>query len=213
MSNSLSSRMRDIAAKAPVIPVLTIERLEDAAPLAQALVSGGLPALEITLRTEVALDAISAIAEQVEGAKVGAGTVIEPSLMEKAKKAGAEFAVAPGATPALMDAADAEDMPFLPGAATASEAMAAAERGYEFLKLFPAEPVGGLALLKALAAPLPEIAWCPTGGLSDRTARDYLALPSVLCVGGSWLAPKEALRAKDWERIEKLARIAAGWAG
>jgi 2-dehydro-3-deoxyphosphogluconate aldolase/(4S)-4-hydroxy-2-oxoglutarate aldolase len=202
----------EMCARAPMIPVLVIERVEDAAPLARALVAGGLPALEVTLRTSAALDAIGAMAA-VPGGIVGAGTLLTHEDVKAAKAAGAVFGVSPGATARLLDAAEAEGLPLLPGAATASEAMALLERGYTALKFFPAESAGGAAALSSLAAPLPRARFCPTGGISLANARDYLKLPNVMCVGGSWVAPKAKLAAGDWAGIEALAREAAALRG
>ncbi|MBL3569352.1 keto-deoxy-phosphogluconate aldolase [Rhodovulum sulfidophilum] len=194
--------------KVPVIPVLVIEDAALARPLAEALVAGGLPVLEVTLRTPAALDAIREMAG-VEGGVVGAGTLLTPADVEAATAAGARFGVSPGSTPALLDAARAGDLPLLPGAATASEAMALLEKGYSVQKFFPAETAGGAAALKALASPLPQIRFCPTGGVSLANAASYLGLPNVLCVGGSWVAPKEKVAAGDWDAIVALAREAA----
>lgn len=197
-----------ICRKAPIIPVLVVEDVRHAVPLARALVSGGLPALEVTLRTPAALDVIRAMA-QVPGGIVGAGTLRTPADVIAAKEAGAQFGVAPGATDRLLDAAEEAGLPMLPGAVTASEAMRLSERGYRMLKFFPAESVGGAPALKALAAPLPDILFCPTGGVSPQNARDYLSLPNVVCAGGSWVAPKAKLAEGDWQGIEHLARDAA----
>ena len=202
-----------LLAGTPVVPVLTVEAVEIALPLARALVAGGLSVLEITLRTPAALQVMEALAGEVEHAVVGAGTVLTPAQYEAAARAGARFVVSPGATPALLDAAAASPVPFLPGAATSSEVMALLERGYSCLKFFPAEPAGGIAYLKALAAPLPGARFCPTGGIDAKTAPRYLALPSVLCVGGSWVAPSDALVAGDWPRITALAGAAAAMGG
>jgi 2-dehydro-3-deoxyphosphogluconate aldolase/(4S)-4-hydroxy-2-oxoglutarate aldolase len=191
---------------APVVPVLTIERAEDAVPLARALVAGGLPVLEVTLRTSAALEAIRRIAGEVEGAVPAVGTVLSPADIAAAARAGARFAVSPGLTDALAEPAQ---IPLLPGTATASEVMAALERGIELLKLFPAVPVGGAALLSALRAPLPRTRFCPTGGINAANAASFLALPNVICVGGGWVAPPKAIAAGDWETIRKLAAEAA----
>jgi 2-dehydro-3-deoxyphosphogluconate aldolase/(4S)-4-hydroxy-2-oxoglutarate aldolase len=199
---------RDIAGLAPIIPVLVVPDAAQARPLAEALVAGGLPALEVTLRTPAALDAIAAMAE-VPGGVVGAGTLISPEDVRNAKAAGARFGVSPGATDALVEACIAEGLPLLPGAATASEAMALLGKGYDMLKFFPAEAAGGAAFLKALASPLPQIAFCPTGGVSPGNARDYLSLPNVPCAGGSWVAPRAMQEAGDWAGISGLAREAA----
>jgi 2-dehydro-3-deoxyphosphogluconate aldolase/(4S)-4-hydroxy-2-oxoglutarate aldolase len=194
---------------APVIPVVVIHELKAAVPMARALVAGGTPAIEVTLRTPAALDAIRAIAAEVEGATVGVGTVLNARDLDAALKAGARFAVSPGASPRLLDAADDCALPLLPGAATASEAMALLERGYTHLKFFPAVPAGGHKLLAAWASPLPQLRFCPTGGISQTSAADFLALSNVLCVGGSWLTPADKLAGGDWAGIERLAREAA----
>ena len=193
---------------APVIPVLVIEDLAQALPLAQALVAGGLPVLEVTLRTDCALEAIAIMAE-VEGAVPGAGTVLTGAQMEAARDAGARFAVSPGATPAVLDAARLNDMPLLAGAQTCSEVMALLEHGYDVQKFFPAEAIGGVGALKSIAGPLPQVSFCPTGGISAARAPDYLALANVACVGGSWVAPRGAMDAGDWQAITELARAAA----
>ncbi len=193
---------------APVIPVLVVEDAAHAVPLAAALVAGGLPALEVTLRTPAALDVIREMAT-VEGGVVGAGTLLTPADVEAAKAAGATFGVSPGATDRLLDAAEANELPILAGAATASEAMALLERGYTVAKFFPAEAAGGARALGSLASPLPQIRFCPTGGVSLANAPDYLKLPNTLCVGGSWVAPKDKVLAGDWDGITALAREAA----
>ena len=194
-----------ICALAPVVPVLVIEDAESAARLAQALVAGGLPALEITLRTAAALDAIRAMAD-VPGGVVGAGTLLTPADV---KAAGARFGVAPGATERLIAACEDEGLPLLPGAVTATEVMVLLERGYTVQKFFPAESAGGAAALKALGAPIPQVRFCPTGGVGPKNVGDYLALRNVLCVGGSWVAPPAAVAAQDWAAIEALARAAS----
>ncbi|HEU4670751.1 MAG TPA: bifunctional 4-hydroxy-2-oxoglutarate aldolase/2-dehydro-3-deoxy-phosphogluconate aldolase [Dyella sp.] len=198
---------------APVIPVVIIDDVAAAVPMARALVAGGTPAIEVTLRTAAALDAIRAIAQEVEGAVVGVGTVLTAGQLAAARDAGARFAVSPGVSPGLLDAADDSDLPLLPGAATASEVMTLIERGYRFLKFFPAVPAGGTRLIGAWASPLPQVKFCPTGGISLGTASDFLALPNVLCVGGSWLTPADKLAAGDWAGIELLAREAAALRG
>ncbi|MEU0566770.1 bifunctional 4-hydroxy-2-oxoglutarate aldolase/2-dehydro-3-deoxy-phosphogluconate aldolase [Nonomuraea sp. NPDC005983] len=194
---------------APVIPVVVIDDVETAVPLARALVSGGLPAIEVTLRTAVATEAIRRIADQVPDAVIGAGTVRNSRDIAASVEAGAKFLVSPGTTQALIEALDASGVPYLPGAATASEVMALAERGVKELKFFPAEAAGGVPYLKSLAGPLPDVRFCPTGGIKPATAPDYLALPNVGCVGGTWLTPADALATGDWARIEKLASEAA----
>ena len=193
---------------APVVPVLVLSDAGQAAGLARALVAGGLPALEVTLRTPAALDAIRAMSE-VEGGVVGAGTLLTPADVKAAKAAGAQFGVSPGATDRLIGACEDEGLPLLPGAVTATEVMGLLERGYDVQKFFPAESVGGAAALKALGAPIPQVRFCPTGGISPANVGDYLSLRTVLCVGGSWVAPADAVAARDWARIEALARQAA----
>lgn len=202
----------DIAAivnLAPVIPVLTIDRVADAVPLARALVKGGLPVLEITLRTSVAMDALKAIVAEVPGAVVGAGTVLDAAQLGEVRAAGARFGVSPGCTPGLAAAVTTSGLPFLPGVQTVSEAMVLAERGFQFLKFFPADSAGGLGWLKAVSAPLPGVHFCPTGGINQDNAAAYLTLPSVVCVGGSWVAPRAAVMAGQWAEIERLATAAA----
>ena len=198
----------EICRLAPVIPVLVVHDLAHAIPLAEALIAGGLPALEVTLRTPVALDVIAAMSK-VEGGMVGAGTVLTPEDARDAKTAGARFAVAPGATDLLLDSCEAVELPLLPGAASATEAMRLLERGYRVQKFFPAEAAGGAKFLKALSSPLPQISFCPTGGVSRLNAPDYLALPNTLCVGGSWVAPNALVEAGDWAAITELAAEAA----
>ncbi|WP_288940189.1 bifunctional 4-hydroxy-2-oxoglutarate aldolase/2-dehydro-3-deoxy-phosphogluconate aldolase [uncultured Roseovarius sp.] len=204
----ISRRTRALCTLAPVIPVLVIDDPTTAAPLARALVAGGLPVLEVTLRTPAALDAMAQMA-QVEGAIVGAGTVLTAEDVKACKSAGAHFAVSPGSTANLLDACEAAALPMLPGAATASEVMTLLERGYDMLKFFPAEASGGVPALKAIGAPLPQVSFCPTGGITPDSAPSYLALPNTLCVGGSWVAPPDAILAKDWNRITELARAAS----
>jgi 2-dehydro-3-deoxyphosphogluconate aldolase/(4S)-4-hydroxy-2-oxoglutarate aldolase len=192
----------------PVIPVLRIARAADAAPLARALAKGGLPAIEITLRTPDALDAIRIAAAEVPEAIIGAGTILSSRQFDQAADAGARFIVSPGTTQELLDAARGSDVPLLPGAITPSEIMAAAEEGYALLKFFPAEQAGGVAFLKALSSPLAGVRFCPTGGITAANATSYLTLPNVVCVGGSWVAPDELVDAGDWAAIEDLARRA-----
>jgi 2-dehydro-3-deoxyphosphogluconate aldolase/(4S)-4-hydroxy-2-oxoglutarate aldolase len=203
-----SAKAAEICRLAPVVPVLVIDDLAHAAPLARALVAGGLPALEVTLRTPCALDAIRAMAE-VEGGVVGAGTLLTPADVKAAKSAGAKFGVSPGATQRLLDACAEYELPILPGAATASEIMALLEMGFSTLKFFPAEQAGGAAYLKSIGAPIPQVKFCPTGGISLKNARDYLSLSNILCVGGSWVAPKDAMARGDWAAITTLAAEAA----
>ncbi|MEU8731972.1 bifunctional 4-hydroxy-2-oxoglutarate aldolase/2-dehydro-3-deoxy-phosphogluconate aldolase [Streptomyces tendae] len=210
MSSPLpSSPAASVLDLAPVVPVVVVDDLADAVPLARALVAGGLPAIEVTLRTPVALDAIRAIAGEVPGAVVGAGTVVTAAQVREVVSAGARFLVSPGWTDALLEAMRASGVPFLPGVSTTSEVVALLERGVREMKFFPAEAAGGTAYLKALAAPLPQARFCPTGGISPASAPEYLALPNVGCVGGSWMLPKDAVAGRDWGRVEALAREAA----
>ena len=198
-----------ILTNVPVVPVLTIERAADAVPLARALHAGGLPVVEVTLRTAAALDAVRAIAAEVPQCVVGVGTVTRVADIAAAVTAGARYLVSPGTPHALAAALAAASVPALPGAATVSEGMALADLGFRVLKFFPAEPSGGVAWLKSVAAPLPHVRFCPTGGIDARNAQAYLALPNVAAVGGSWPAPKAALDAGDFARITALAREAA----
>jgi len=201
--------LRELLRPTPVVPVLTLEDPEQAVPVACALAAGGLTVVEVTLRTPTAMESIRRIAREVSGVVVGAGTVTRAAELEAVRRAGARFAVTPGLTPALVDAALDADLPLLPGVMTPSEALAARDRGITTLKLFPAAAAGGVALLRALHSPLPELVFCPTGGIDAGSFRDYLALPNVLCVGGSWVAPKQAVAAGDWGRITQLAREAS----
>ncbi|URL58658.1 bifunctional 4-hydroxy-2-oxoglutarate aldolase/2-dehydro-3-deoxy-phosphogluconate aldolase [Luteibacter flocculans] len=210
MSNEAKQqRVESTLRLAPVVPVVIIEDASKAVGMARALVAGGIPAIEVTLRTPAALDAVRAIAAEVEGAVVGVGTVLNARDLENALKAGATFAVSPGSSPRLLDAADDSELPLLPGAATSSEAMELLERGYRFQKFFPAVPAGGSKLLGAWASPLPQIRFCPTGGISLANAPEFLGLANVVCVGGSWLTPADKLASSDWAGIEALAREAA----
>ena len=193
----------------PVIPVLKIRRLADAVPLARALVAGGLPAIEITLRTADAIDAIRLVAEEVEGAVVGAGTILTPRQYDKAAEAGSKFIVSPGTTQELLDAARQSEVPLLPGAITPSEIMSIYEEGYSILKFFPAEQAGGARFLSALSSPLSGIRFCPTGGITPTNASDYLKLSNVICVGGSWVAPDDLVSNEKWDKITELAAKAA----
>ena len=202
----------EICQLAPVVPVLVIDDLAHARPLAEALLAGGLPALEVTLRTPCALDAIRIMAE-VPGGVVGAGTLLTPADVKAAKAAGARFGVSPGATQRLLDACADAGLPLLPGAVTASEIMALLEMGYTVQKFFPAEQSGGASFLKSVGSPIPLVNFCPTGGISLKNARDYLSLPNILCVGGSWVAPKEAMARGDWAAISALAAEARALRG
>jgi 2-dehydro-3-deoxyphosphogluconate aldolase / (4S)-4-hydroxy-2-oxoglutarate aldolase len=201
--------VREILHLAPVVPVITISELEQSAPLARALVRGGLPVLEVTLRTACALQAIEALRAAVPEAIVGAGTLTRPRDFADAAAAGAQFGVTPGVTADLIAAARKVKLPLLPGIMTPSELIGARAAGFEVCKLFPAQAAGGLELLRALAGPFPDQLFCPTGGITPQNAAEFLALPNVICVGGSWMAPAGAVQARDWKRIEDLARQAA----
>jgi 2-dehydro-3-deoxyphosphogluconate aldolase/(4S)-4-hydroxy-2-oxoglutarate aldolase len=203
-----SLKAAEICRLAPVVPVLVVEDLATARPLAQALVAGGLPALEVTLRTPCALDAIRAMAD-VPGGVVGAGTLLTAADVKAAKRAGAQFGVSPGSSPAIIAACQDEGLPLLPGAVTATEIMALLDQGYTVQKFFPAEQSGGAAFLKSIGSPIPQVSFCPTGGVSLKNAPDYLSLKNILCVGGSWVAPKEALAQGDWAKVTALAAEAA----
>ena len=203
-----SAAAEKICRLAPVVPVLIVEDVAHARPLAEALVKGGLPALEVTLRTPAALEVIRAMAD-VEGGMVGAGTLLTAADVKAAKAAGATFGVSPGSTPALIEACAEYALPLLAGASSPSEVMALLERGYTVQKFFPAEQAGGAAFLRALSSPLPQVRFCPTGGISQANARDYLTLPNVLCVGGSWLTERSLLQAGDYAAIGRLAAQAA----
>lgn len=198
----------ELLRQSPVMPVIVIKNLDTAVDLARALVAGGVRSLEITLRSNVALEAIQLISDAVPDALVGVGTIRDAKQFDAAVRAGAKFAVSPGLTPGIARAAQEADIPFLPGVATASESMIASDCGFTVQKLFPAQAVGGIALLKALYGPLPDIRFCPTGGVNAQNARDYLELPNVECVGGSWLTPESAVAKQDWSAITKLAREA-----
>ncbi len=203
-----SQQAAKVCELAPVVPVLVIDDAESAAELAASLVTGGLPALEVTLRTPAALDAIREMAS-VEGGVVGAGTLLTPADVVAAKEAGALFGVTPGTTDRLIDAALDADLPLLPGAATATEALRLLERGFTVQKFFPAEANGGVPALKAIGAPIPQVRFCPTGGVTLENAPDYLALSNTICVGGSWVAPKNLVKRGDWRAIERLAAEAS----
>ncbi|WP_373752971.1 bifunctional 4-hydroxy-2-oxoglutarate aldolase/2-dehydro-3-deoxy-phosphogluconate aldolase [Neisseria weixii] len=200
---------REILSAGAVIPVMAIDDLSTAVDLAHALVEGGIPTLEITLRTPVGVDAIRLIAKEVPNAIVGAGTVTNPEQLKAVEDAGALFAISPGLHETLAKASHQSSIPLIPGVTTPGEVQLALEHGLDTLKLFPAEVVGGKAMLKALFGPYPDIRFCPTGGITLESAPEYLALPNVLCVGGSWLTPKEAVQNKDWDSITRLAKEAA----
>ena len=203
-----AATLRGMLLLAPVIPVMIVDEVEIARPLAEALVAGGLPVLEVTLRTPNALRCIVEMGK-VAGAVVGSGTVRSPLQMEQSVDAGCKFMVAPGSPPRLIEAAEDYDVPLLPAVGTPTEAMTMAEHGYSFLKFFPAEALGGSPVLQAFHSPLPDLMFCPTGGITPKTAPDYLKLPNVICVGGSWVMPKELVAARDWTAITALAREAA----
>ncbi|WP_449351595.1 bifunctional 4-hydroxy-2-oxoglutarate aldolase/2-dehydro-3-deoxy-phosphogluconate aldolase [Streptomyces shaanxiensis] len=206
MASSPHASLLDLA---PVVPVVVLDHVSDAVPLARALVAGGLPVIEVTLRTPVALDAIRVIAGEVPDAVVGAGTVITAAQVEESVAAGARFLVSPGWTDVLLEAMRGAGVPFLPGVSTTSEVVALLERGVREMKFFPAEAAGGTAYLKSLSGPLPQARFCPTGGIGAGNAPEYLALPNVGCVGGTWMLPADAIAARDWERVEVLAREAS----
>ena len=201
--------IEQILKAAPVVPVVVINDLEDAEPLAKALYNGGLRALEITLRTEAGAQAVKIMKKAVPDAFVGTGTVIDKATFEASIEAGADFMVSPGVNDELLDLADTTDTPFLPGAATPSEVMRLAARGYSFLKFFPAQAAGGVPMLKSIAGPLPQVTFCPTGGISLETAPQFLALDNVACVGGTWMVDKQLIKDKNWQAIEELARQAS----
>lgn len=201
--------VRDLVRVGPVIPVIVIDDPGQAVPLARALLAGGVRVLEVTLRTPLALEAIRAIASEVGDAIVGVGTITRPEDFALSAAAGARFGVSPGLTPALIEAARASPLPLLPGVMTPAEVIAARAAGFTELKLFPAQQAGGIGMLKALGSPFPDVTFCPTGGVTQESAPDFLALPNVACVGGSWLTPKDAIANNDWQRITTLARAAA----
>jgi 2-dehydro-3-deoxyphosphogluconate aldolase/(4S)-4-hydroxy-2-oxoglutarate aldolase len=201
--------IRSVLAASPVMPVIVLEEVAHAVPLARALVAGGIRVLEVTLRTPVALECMRAIAAEVPEALLGAGTVLSAADLDAAAKAGAVFAISPGASPALLQAARTSPIPFLPAVMTPSDVITAMDAGFDTFKLFPAAQAGGMAMLKALGGPFPQARFCPTGGIDAASAPAFLALPNVACVGGSWLCPAELVRAGDWDAITALARAAA----
>ena len=201
--------IRSVLAASPVMPVIVLEEVAHAVPLARALVAGGIRVLEVTLRTPVALECMRAIAAEVPEALLGAGTVLSAADLDAAAKAGAVFAISPGASPALLEAARTSPIPFLPAVMTPSDVITAMDAGFDTFKLFPAAQAGGMAMLKALGGPFPQARFCPTGGIDAASAPAFLALPNVACVGGSWLCPAELVRAGDWDAITALARAAA----
>ena len=208
LAESRDRQLADLLRSGPVVPVITLERVEDAVPLARALVAGGLRLLEITLRTPAAADAAAAIIREVPDAIVGIGTVLTPKDLERAQALGARYALSPGATPELLDAASRSEMPFIPGIATASELMAALAHGFQTVKFFPAVAAGGIPALKALAGPFPQARFCPTGGIDEKNLKDWLALPNVVAIGGSWICSTADIRAQSWDEITAKAQKA-----
>jgi 2-dehydro-3-deoxyphosphogluconate aldolase / (4S)-4-hydroxy-2-oxoglutarate aldolase len=208
-SEKSRARLNQVFALAPVVPVITIEHVRDAVPLAHALVAGGLPVVEITLRTEAAADAARAIIAEVKGAVVGVGTVLSPHDLEMVAKMGAAFAISPGQSVELLEAVSSGDLPFVPGIQTASDLIACVTRGFDLAKFFPAVPAGGLAALNALAGPFPNVRFCPTGGIGQGNAGEWLANPRVVAVGGSWVALASDIAAGNWSVIEARAKAAA----
>ncbi len=207
-TNTWKIQPKDVLNAGPVMPVMVIQNLEDAVPLAQALVAGGIKVLEITLRTPIALDAIRAISREVKDAIVGAGTITNTAQLKAAEAAGAVFAISPGLTPTLLAAANAGNIALIPGVSTLSELLLGMEYGLDHFKFFPAENVGGISMLKAIAGPIPSVTFCPTGGISPENYNAYLQLSNVACVGGSWLAPADVVKAKNWTRVTELAKQA-----
>lgn len=206
--NNWKIQPKDVLNAGPVMPVMVIQNIDDAVPLAQALVDGGIKVLEITLRTPIALEAIKLISENVKEAIVGAGTIINPEQLLAAEAAGAVFAISPGLTPTLLNAAKSGNIALIPGIASLSELMLGMEYGLDHFKFFPAEAAGGIPMLKAIAGPVPQVTFCPTGGISPENYSAYLALSNVACVGGSWLAPIDVVKAKDWAKVTELAKQA-----
>lgn len=206
--NNWKIKPKEVFDASPVMPVMVIQQLDDAIPLAHALVAGGINVLEITLRTPVALEAIKLISQNVKDAIVGAGTIANPAQLRAAEEAGALFAISPGITPALLDAASNSHIPLIPGIASLSELMSVMEYGFDHCKFFPAEAAGGIQMLKAIYGPFPQVTFCPTGGISPGNFNDYLQLPNVACVGGSWLAPQNFVNEKNWLKITELAQKA-----
>ncbi|MDP3332847.1 MAG: bifunctional 4-hydroxy-2-oxoglutarate aldolase/2-dehydro-3-deoxy-phosphogluconate aldolase, partial [Methylococcaceae bacterium] len=199
---------KDVLNTSPVMPVMVIQNLDDAVPLAKALVAGGVRVLEITLRTPVALEAIRLISQEVKDAVVGVGTITTPEQLKAAEEAGAVFAISPGLTPTLLAAAKRSSIALIPGVATISELLLGMEYGLDHFKFFPAEAAGGIPMLKAIAGPIPQVTFCPTGGISPENYQAYLSLSNVACVGGSWLAPADVVKAKDWAKVTELAKHA-----
>ncbi|WP_299794688.1 bifunctional 4-hydroxy-2-oxoglutarate aldolase/2-dehydro-3-deoxy-phosphogluconate aldolase [uncultured Shewanella sp.] len=208
LENNWSLQPQDIFKRSPIVPVMVINKIEDAVPLANALVAGGISVLEVTLRTPCALEAITKIAKEVPDALVGAGTILNETQLKQAEEAGAQFVITPGATPELLKAAMAGKIPLIPGVASISEVMTGMSLGYTNFKFFPAEASGGVSALKAFSGPLADIRFCPTGGITPSSYKDYLALKNVDCIGGSWIAPTDAMEQGDWDRITQLCKEA-----
>jgi len=208
IKNHWKIQPKDVLTASPVMPVMVIQNLDDAVPLAKALVAGGIKVLEITLRTPIALEAIKLISQEVKEAIVGAGTIANPAQLQAAQEAGAVFAISPGVTASLLSAANKGNIALIPGIATLSELMLGMEHGLDHFKFFPAEAAGGVPLLKAIAGPFPQVTFCPTGGISPSNYLEYLSLPNVACVGGSWLAPQSAVTEKNWSKVTELAQKA-----
>jgi len=206
--NNWKVQPSEVLNASPVMPVMVIQDANDAVPLARALMAGGVSVLEITLRTEAAMDSIRAISAEVEGAIVGAGTITTPEQLKAVADAGAVFAISPGLTPKLLEAANNSEIALIPGISSVSELMLGMEYGLDHFKFFPAEAAGGIPMLKGIAGPIPQITFCPTGGISPSNYNDYLALPNVACIGGSWLVPGDAVKNKDWDKITALAKAA-----
>jgi len=207
-TNNWKIQPKDVLNAGPVMPVMVIQNLDDAVPLAKALVAGGIKVLEITLRTPIALDAIRLISQEVKEAIVGAGTITSPEQLQAAEDAGAVFAISPGLTPTLLAAAKIGKIALIPGISTLSELMMGMEYGLDYFKFFPAEAAGGIPMLKSIAGPIPQATFCPTGGISPENYNAYLNLSNVACVGGSWLVPSDAVKSKNWAKVTELAKQA-----
>ncbi|RVY27837.1 KHG/KDPG aldolase [Helicobacter pylori] len=204
----MQDKIIEVLQISPIVPVVVIENIKDAVPLAQSLIEGGIPIIEVTLRSSCALEAIELIAKNVPKMRVGAGTILNPTQLEQAQNRGAEFLISPGLTPSLLEHAKKKDMPLIPGVSSSSEVMQALELGYHALKFFPAEYCGGIKLLNAFNGPFKEVKFCPTGGISADNMRSYLSLENVLCVGGSWLTPKDLIQNKEWDKITEICKRA-----
>ncbi|WP_181226362.1 bifunctional 4-hydroxy-2-oxoglutarate aldolase/2-dehydro-3-deoxy-phosphogluconate aldolase [Helicobacter pylori] len=204
----MQDKIIEVLQISPIVPVVVIENIKDAVPLAQSLIEGGIPIIEVTLRSSCALEAIELIAKNVPKMRVGAGTILNPTQLEQAQNRGAEFLISPGLTPSLLEHAKKKDMPLIPGVSSSSEVMQALELGYSALKFFPAEYCGGVKLLNAFNGPFKGVKFCPTGGISADNMRSYLDLENVLCVGGSWLTPKDLIQNKEWDKITEICKRA-----